>query len=409
MSQKHVTPGGAQPVDGTTAQGLLLCVIATLSVAASLLIAPVLPKIIAAFPEDPNVQTKVILTLTVPALVVALTSPFAGRLTEVCGRKIVLLWSLVLYVFCGLAPFFIGDLDMIIASRIGVGLAEAGFMTASTTLIGDYFHGARRETWLVVQTSTASISSVVLAIIGGAMGDMGWRWPFLIYATPVVLIPLLMFMIREPAKGGHEPAASGFPWLRLLPLYVVALFAAILFFIVPVQTAFVMSANGMTSSARIGLTTAMAGLAVGLGGLIFKRLNRHMTFLQTLLPAMALIAGGLWLFVSSGAYSRILVGSLIASVGCGIILPAVLTNIMSHLSFEQRGRGTGGWQTAFFLGNFASPVLVLALTGKFHSLAASLLLLSQACAITGGLCLIGVVVEKMFGRGKPAPVPAAKE
>ena len=55
-------------------------------------------------------------------------------------------------------------------------------------------------------------------------------------------------------------------------------------------------------------------------------------------------------------------------LGCGITLPAILTSIMAKLSFDQRGRGTGGWQTAFFVGNFLSPVIVLGLTAKLGKL-----------------------------------------
>ena len=388
---------------GNAAQGILLCMLSTLSVAAALLIAPVLPKIIAAFPNDSMASTKVILALSVPALVVAITAPFAGRFTDKTGRKGLLLASLGLYFFCGLAPFFLNDLNAIIASRVGVGLAESGFMTASTTLIGDYFKGPRRENWLVVQTSIASVSAVVLAAVGGILGDLGWRVPFLIYGLPILFIPLVMWLIREPKRDADEPEAGPFPLMSVLPLYVVGLLAATFFFIIPIQTPFLLTERAMGASQVIGLTSAVGGIAVPLGGLIFKLLGRW-KLAQHLSLAFALIAGGLALFVGNGSYAVTCVGIVLTGLGCGITLPAILTSIMAKLSFDQRGRGTGGWQTAFFLGNFLSPVIVLGLTAKLGTLDRALILLA---AISGGLLVLSLLAA-LIGAVQPKATKAQK-
>lgn len=376
--------------EGTAAQGILLCFLSTLSVAAALLIAPVLPAIATAFAGDPQAQTKTILALAVPALVVAITAPFAGRLVDRVGRKGVLLVSLALYLVCGLAPFLLTSLDHILISRIGVGLAESGFMTASTTLIGDYFKGPRRENWLVVQTGTASVAAVVLTAVGGMLGQYGWRAPFAVYGLALLFIPLVMLLIREPK---HEKAqqVQKFPLGRVLPLYVIGLFVAILFFIVPIQTPFLLTERGMGAPQIIGLTSAAGGIAVPLGGLIFKILSKW-KLSQHLLLAFALIAGGLMLFVGDGRYFVTCAGIVITGLGCGITLPAILTAIMARLNFEQRGAGTGGWQTAFFLGNFVSPVLVLGLTAQMHGLATALLALAGAAAGAAVLSLVAALI-----------------
>ncbi len=382
-----------EPGEGNVAQGLLLCLLSTLSVAAALLIAPVLPSIAAAFPHDPNAQTKGVLALAVPALVVAVTAPFAGRLVDKAGRKGVLLLSLVLYLFCGLAPFVLTNLDHIIASRIGVGLAESGFMTASTTLIGDYFKGPRREHWLVVQTGTASVAAVVLTAIGGLLGQYGWRAPFCVYGLALLFIPLVMLLIREPKHDAPQAIAQPFPLGRVLPLYVIGLFVAILFFIVPIQTPFLLTARGMGAPQMIGLTSAAGGIAVPVGGLIFKILSKW-KLSQHLLLAFTLISGGLVLFCGDGSYPVTCAGIIITGLGCGITLPAILTAIMARLTFEQRGAGTGGWQTAFFLGNFISPVLMLALTAQLHGLGTSLLALAAASAVAVVLSLVAALVPR---------------
>ena len=91
-------------------QGAFLALLSILSVAAALLIAPILPRMTEHFASVPNAQGLVILSLTIPALVVAITSPFAGMLIDGMSRKWVLVVSLLLYGFCGLAPFALDDL-----------------------------------------------------------------------------------------------------------------------------------------------------------------------------------------------------------------------------------------------------------------------------------------------------------
>jgi MFS family permease len=379
--------------EGKVAHGLLLCLLSTLSVAAALLIAPVLPAIATAFASDPHAEMKSILALAVPALVVAITAPFAGRLVDKVGRKGVLMASLVLYLFCGLAPFLLTSLDHIILSRVGVGLAESGFMTASTTLIGDYFKGPRREHWLVVQTGTASVAAVVLTAVGGLLGQFGWRAPFAVYGLALLFIPLVMLLIREPKHQPDQATPLKFPLGSVLPLYVIGLIVAILFFIVPIQTPFLLTERGMGSTQLIGLTSAAGGIAVPVGGLIFKILSRW-KLSQHLLLAFALISAGLTLFVGNGSYPVTCAGIVITGLGCGITLPAVLTAIMARLSFEQRGAGTGGWQTAFFLGNFISPVLILALSHQANDLGHALLYLAAATAIIAVLALIAALIPR---------------
>ncbi|EGF91018.1 major Facilitator Superfamily protein [Asticcacaulis biprosthecium C19] len=381
-----------QTGEGTAAQGLLLCLLSTLSVAAALLIAPVLPAIAAAFPDDPMAQTKSILALAVPALVVALTAPLAGWITDKAGRKGVLLLSLVIYLVCGLAPFFLTSLDHIILSRVGVGLAESGFMTASTTLLGDYFKGARRENWLVVQTGTASVAAVVLVAIGGVLGEFGWRVPFMVYGLGLLFIPLVMLLISEPKHEVSE-TRTRFPLGKVFPLYVIGLFAATLFFLIPIQTPFLLTERGMGAPQMIGLTSAIGGIAVPVGGLIFK-LTARWKLSQHLVLAFVMIAGGLFLFVGDGSYPVTCAGIVITGLGCGITLPAVLTAIMARLDFAQRGAGTGGWQTAFFLGNFISPVLVLALTAQLHGLGAAIQALGAAAVAAAVLSLIAALLPR---------------
>ena len=46
------------------------------------------------------------------------------------------------------------------------------------------------------------------------------------------------------------------------------------------------------------------------------------------------------------------------ALGCGMILPTLLTWATRGLAFEIRGRGNGAWQATFAVGQFLSGVVV---------------------------------------------------
>lgn len=66
------------------------------------------------------------------------------------------------YAVLGTAPLYLDSLGAIVASRVGVGLCEAAIMTCCTTLIGDYWSGARRSRYLGLQTLMAAATSLLL-------------------------------------------------------------------------------------------------------------------------------------------------------------------------------------------------------------------------------------------------------
>src|SRR5262245_45665494 len=115
-----------------------------LPIMGTLLIAPILPEIQRSFSEVPRVEILAPIALTIPALFVAILAPFAGAIVDALGRKRPLVIAFALYAAFGTAPLWLDSLHAIIVSRAGVGLAEAVVMTCCTTLIGDYYDGAKR-------------------------------------------------------------------------------------------------------------------------------------------------------------------------------------------------------------------------------------------------------------------------
>jgi len=164
-----------------TVQALCLLGLAPLPLMATMILAPILPQLIAQFRGQPGAAWLAPLILTLPGLCMVLFSPLIGYLGDRFGRRRLLMASLILYGLSGMAPMLLDDLHMILATRILVGASEGGVLTLSTALIGDYFKGVERDKWLGYQATMFAVAATVLIFVGGALGVLGWRAPFILY------------------------------------------------------------------------------------------------------------------------------------------------------------------------------------------------------------------------------------
>ncbi|MCG7208428.1 MFS transporter [Streptomyces arenae] len=382
-----------------------------LPILGAVLIAPVLPRMQDHFASVPGAEALVPLALTVPALALALLAPFAGVIVDRLGRKRLLVVATLLYAVFGTAPLWLSSLGAIIASRALVGVAEAAIMTCCTTLIGDYYTGRRRVRYLALQTMCASASATVFFVLGGAAGSAGWRVPFWVYAVSLVLAPLMAAALPGPAVTGAAlpgPVAGrgaavgrrGFPWRQLGGICALTFFGAMVFYTVPVEMSYLLDDLGVTSSAVIGLATAVASAATVGGAVTFARLRRAP---DRMLPAvLAVCAAGFGLMFLAGSAPLLVAGAVVNCVGTGMLLPALLTGAMSRLAFEDRGRGTGLWTAAFFGGEFVCPLVLLGGEAGVGSLAGAVGLLGLACALVAAGLFAAQFLPQPSAGGTPS-------
>lgn len=373
------------------AQSLLLLLGSCLPVLGAVLLAPVLPRMQAHFADVSGSAVLVPVVLTLPALMIALLAPFAGLIADRLGRKPLLLASMLLYVLCGVLPLWLDSLAAIVLSRAGIGLAEAGIMTCCTTLMGDYYSGARRERLFALQMVATSLSAAVFIALGGFLGQNDWRTPFGLYAVGLVFLPLMAWKLWEPqprAQPGRAtpPVPAGkFPWRALMPMYGLSLLAGMSLFIVPVQAGYLLNLLHVDAPQQIGMTMGANQLGVLIGALSF-RLFSGMRGQHMLLIAFVLAGIGGLLMADALTHVQVVVAVTINGLGIGLMLPTLITWIMAQVNFHQRGRAAGCFTAAIFAGEFISPLVVLGVTGG------GVTALPQALAIVGGLQLLVAAV-----------------
>jgi len=388
-------------------QSLLLLLGSCLPVLGAVLLAPVLPRMQAHFAEVPGNALLVPIVLTLPALMIAILAPFAGVIADRLGRKPLLLASMALYVLCGVLPLWLESLPAIVASRAGIGLAEAGIMTCCTTLVGDYYSGARRERLFALQMVATSLSAAVFIALGGFLGQNDWRTPFVLYAVGLIFLPLMAWLLWEPqprapaASTLAQPVKRAFPWRALTPMYALALLAGLSLFIVPVQAGYLLNLLHVDAPQQIGMTMGANQLGVLVGALSFRLLS-GLRSQHLLLIAYGLAGVGGLLMAGASSHVQVVVAVLVNGLGIGLMLPTLITWIMAQVGFEQRGRAAGCFTAAIFAGEFISPLVVLAIT------AGAVSVLPQALAVIGWLQLVVALfclsVPRLGGLLPRAPV-----
>lgn len=360
------TPEASQPQAAAAASareaGLpqlsLLLAGSSMSVLGAVLIAPVLPEMSRAFSHTPGASVLVPVVLTVPALLIGIAAPFAGFVADKIDRKRLLIVAMIAYTLFGTAPLYLTSLQSIIGSRIAVGLCEAAIMTICTTLIGDYWSGARRSRYLGMQTLVAAIAATIFLAAGGVLGGFGWRTPFWLYLIPALLAIPMAALLWQPEghQAGQHRRLPALPWRQLLVPCLVSLIGGVIFYALIVQLSFVLAGTGVTSTALIGGVSALMSVATAAGAGSFAKLSRHTP--RSLLPvAFGASAAGLAVVFATGSVPVIAAGSVLTGFGTGLLLPVLLTWAVNRLSFEPRGRGTGLWTATLFVGEFASPLL----------------------------------------------------
>jgi MFS family permease len=112
----------------------------------------------------------------------------------------VLIWSLAT-LFTGFSRNFL----QLFVSRAILGIGEASYYPAGTSLMSDYFPKEQRGRVMSIWGAGSTLGIAVGFAGGGFIADkFGWRNAFFFAAVPGILFAILAFAMREPLRGSVE-------------------------------------------------------------------------------------------------------------------------------------------------------------------------------------------------------------
>jgi EmrB/QacA subfamily drug resistance transporter len=124
--------------------------------------------------------------------------PIYGKLSDLYGRKIVVLVGVVLFLAGSILSGQARSMTELIVFRALQGLGSAGIFSTAFTVVADLFAPAERGKYQGLFGAVFGISSVIGPWLGGFLTDnLSWRWVFYVN-MPIGIVALLFIIFQMP-------------------------------------------------------------------------------------------------------------------------------------------------------------------------------------------------------------------
>ncbi len=383
-------------------QGIVIVLAGFLPMIAIVAMGPAVPTLIAHFASDPDARAQVPALIGAPGLTMAILAPFSGLLIDRFGRRRLLLVATAFYALFGTAPLLLDTLDQIYASRLLLGVSEAGILTVVNTLIADYWDDRGRKNWLFLQSLVGPLFGGVVGLIVGEASTLQWNGVFFIYFAALPVWAAMFVWLFEPAKTGgeqqaveHAAAQGPFPWSSAVVTALVTFIAAMLYYVFIINGALVFAEVGVTEPDRYAQMIFVPTLFFLVGAVLFRILANRSYPLQ-LGVFFALLGAGLGAIGLAETPVSMAAGIVVQQIAAGMAVPTLLSWTQSKFDFGHRGRGMGIWTAAFFLAQSQSPRVV-------HFLDQSTGSMKNAFVAAGIVGVVAGAIELMIALGLRKP------
>lgn len=149
--------------------------------------------------------------------------PLAGKLSDMYGRRPVLLTGVIIFTIGSLLSGAAQNIEWLIAARALQGLGGGAIMANAFTIIGDLFSPRERGRWQGIIGAVFGISSVIGPLLGGWLTDgqaiggivTDWRWTFYINVPVGIVAGLIIARYCPQIKHDdvHKPDYLGAVWI----------------------------------------------------------------------------------------------------------------------------------------------------------------------------------------------------
>ena len=259
--------------------------------------------LLSAMAHDLSVSTGSIgLLVTVPGVVAAVAAPVGAVLMHDVDRRQILVGLSFLILLSNTFIVFADRFELILASRVLLGLSVGGFWTfaaASARRMVTPAEGNRATAVILTGISAGTVFGVPIGTAMGALG--GWRTAFAGVACLSLIVLLAQFKFLPSLRGGSPATWGGLARLLQVPRAAIGFAAAALasggHFVAYTYLEPLLTGRAGLSSVGLSWTLAAYGLSGLLGTLLGERAGSRdiqATFLTvTLLMAVTMAIAAL--------------------------------------------------------------------------------------------------------------------
>ncbi|KAF4457383.1 hypothetical protein F53441_713 [Fusarium austroafricanum] len=212
-SNSPSTSNGSRPSNAKSKKSLLqiatvmssLCACVFLAALEITIVSTALPTIAAYFSSDSGYTW----IGTSFALAHTTSTPSWGKISDIWGRKPILLVANVIFFAGSLLCALVDDLAVFIAGRAIQGLGAAGMQTLVNICISDMFSQRDRGLYYGLTSIVWAVASGIGPVLGGAFTDrLSWRWCFWIN-LPITAAVFVLLILTLKLPSPNTPVWAG--------------------------------------------------------------------------------------------------------------------------------------------------------------------------------------------------------
>ncbi|KAI5468040.1 major facilitator superfamily domain-containing protein [Mariannaea sp. PMI_226] len=411
-----------------------LCACVFLSALEVTIVSTALPTIAAHFASDSGytwIGTSYVLAHTA-------STPSWGKISDIWGRKPIILVANVIFFSGSLACALVGNFTAFIAGRAVQGVGAAGMQTMVNICISDLFSQRDRGLYYGLTSIVWAVASGVGPIMGGAFtSGLSWRWCFWIN-LPVTAAVFVLLVLTLKLPSPHTPVWAGLKvidWsgsfliiggtlMLLLGLYLGGVYepwnsapvVSLVVFGVITGALFVLNEWKLAEYPVIpvhlfrSLSSAAAYCVCFFHAFVFMGVAYYLPlYFQAVLLASPLKSGVYLLpFILSitliaaatGAYIQ-LTGKYLGAVHVGLAIMTLGTALLVNLSLDMNWARMVGFQLVSGIGvgmNFEGPLLAVQTVVPSEDVAAATTAMSFVRTIATAISVVigGVLFQNEF-------------
>lgn len=331
-----------------------------------------------------------------------------GRLSDIIGRKKVLIFSILLFGVMSLVTAFAANYELLLVIRFLTGLGMGGALPMMITLASEAVSSDHKGTAVSIMYSGIPCGGLLTSVVAMLLaGDAEWRHIFYVGGiAPILLIPLLMKFLPESTDYLDRKTQSATPFFEVLfakERRMSTIQIWISFFCTLVVLYFLLNWLPLLMGAQ-GLTKLQANyvqMGYNVGGIFGSILMGMMLDKMRMSFVIKFIYLGILVSLCCLSFSPTVAVLALSAVGCGLFIvggqSALYGLAAIYYPTEMRGTGVGAAVAVGRIGSFAGPLL-----------AGFLLSLGQSATIVIGssipVILIAAISALMLVRKPKQPV-----
>ena len=310
-------------------------------------------------------DTLVKLVVTLPALICIPIGILNNTFLKFISKKNLIIIGILIYTIGGISSTFSTSIYMLLFTKgiLGVGLGITAPL--SLVLIGDFFHGSKRATFMGLSTATTNLGGILSTLVVGFLALKNWRYSFLVYIVGLVVLVLVALFLPKPPNELNDLEKINTGHIEedivlnkgIFKYAILILLALIGFYAVPTNMDFLIKFRNFGTPQTAANLVSISTLASLISAIFFQKIVRVFKSYYAIVIFIVMALGFFFLAYSPNLGIATL-GSIFAGLAFGNVIPFTMLFASNLVHKTHTALSILIITTALYLGEFLSPLVL---------------------------------------------------